>query len=88
MTDDKKDEKWYYTFLPYNIAGGSTNPIIPLFVTEGLKGTVAQVGIVSAITSLAAVPANISVGQPVRYHAEDGSRSSSWASSAWGLHCF
>jgi len=59
MTDDKKDEKWYYTFLPYNIAGGSTNPIIPLFVTEGLKGTVAQVGIVSAITSLAAVPANI-----------------------------
>ena len=59
MSDDKKDEKWYYTFLPYNIAGGSTNPIIPLFVTEGLKGTVAQVGIVSAITSLAAVPANI-----------------------------
>jgi MFS family permease len=59
MSDDKKEEKWYYTFLPYNIAGGSTNPIIPLFVTEGLKGTVAQVGIVSAITSLAAVPANI-----------------------------
>ena len=59
MPDDKKDEKWYYTFLPYNIAGGSTNPIIPLFVTEGLKGTVGQVGIVSAITSLAAVPANI-----------------------------
>ncbi len=59
MSDDKKDEKWYYTFLPYNIAGGSTNPIIPLFVTEGLKGTVGQVGIVSAITSLAAVPANI-----------------------------
>jgi MFS family permease len=59
MPDDKKDEKWYYTFLPYNIAGGSTNPIIPLFVTEGLKGTVGQVGIVSAITSIAAVPANI-----------------------------
>jgi MFS family permease len=59
MSYDKKDEKWYYTFLPYNIAGGSTNPIIPLFVTEGLKGTVAQVGIVSAITSFAAVPANI-----------------------------
>ena len=59
MPDDKKDEKWYYTFLPYNIAGGSTNPIIPLFVTEGLKGTVGQVGIVSAITSVAAVPANI-----------------------------
>ncbi len=59
MSDDKKDEKWYYTFLPYNVAGGSTNPIIPLFITESLKGTVAQVGIASAITSIAAVPANI-----------------------------
>jgi MFS family permease len=59
MSDDKKEEKWYYTFLPYNVAGGSTNPIIPLFLTEGLKGTVGQVGLVSAITSIAAVPANI-----------------------------
>ena len=61
MSDDKKEEKWYYTFLPYNVAGGSTNPIIPLFLTEGLKGTVGQVGLVSAITSklaggLAVVP--------------------------------
>ena len=87
MTDDKKDEKWYYTFLPYNIAGGSTNPIIPLFVTEGLKGTVAQVGIVSAITSLAAVPANI-LWATCPILCRNGSRSSSWASLAWGLHCF
>jgi MFS family permease len=33
--------------------------MIPLFVTEGLKGTVAEVGIVGAISSLASVPANI-----------------------------
>jgi MFS family permease len=55
----KKDDRWYYTFLPYNVGGGATSPMIPLFVTEGLKGTVAQVGIISAITSVASVPANI-----------------------------
>ncbi len=57
--DRKKDDRWYYSFLPYNISGGSTNALIPLFITEGLKGTVAQVGIVSAATSLASVPAGI-----------------------------
>lgn len=55
----KNEESWYYTFLPYNIAGGSTSPLIPLFVTEGLKGSLTQVGIVSAISSIASVPANI-----------------------------
>ncbi len=55
----QRDDRWYYSFLPYNIAGGATNPLIPLFVTDGLGGTVAQVGIVSAITSAASVPANI-----------------------------
>ncbi len=57
--DRQKDDRWYYSFLPYNISGGSTNALIPLFITEGLKGTVAQVGIVSAATSLASVPAGI-----------------------------
>lgn len=55
----QRDDRWYYSFLPYNVAGGSTSPLIPLFVTEGLGGTVAQVGILSAITSMASVPANI-----------------------------
>lgn len=58
-TMGKGDERWYYTFLPYNISGGSTSPLIPLFVTEGLKGTIAEVGIVSALSSVASVPANI-----------------------------
>ncbi|OPY34173.1 MAG: drug efflux system protein MdtG [Methanomassiliicoccales archaeon PtaU1.Bin124] len=53
------DEKWYYTFLPYNIAGGGTNNLIPLFMAQTLKASVAEVGIVSAITSAASVPANI-----------------------------
>ncbi len=54
-----KDDRWYYSFLPNNMAGGSTSPLIPLFVTEGLGGTVAQVGLISAFSSLMAVPSNI-----------------------------
>ncbi|HTY47374.1 MAG TPA: MFS transporter [Methanomassiliicoccales archaeon] len=58
MPNEHKD-RWYYTFMPYNVAGGSTSPLIPLFVTEGLGGTLAQVGVISAISSVASVPANI-----------------------------
>jgi MFS family permease len=54
-----RDDKWYFSFLPNNMAGGSTSPLIPLFVTEGLGGSVAQVGLISAVSSLAAVPSNI-----------------------------
>ena len=54
-----KEEKWYYSFLPYNVSAGSTNALVPLFITEGLKGTVAQVGIVNAAISLASVPGAI-----------------------------
>lgn len=60
MTGKKaNEEKWYYTFLPYNISGGSTSNLIPLFMSQSLKASVAEVGVVSAITSIAAVPANI-----------------------------
>ncbi|MCU0861477.1 MAG: MFS transporter [Methanomassiliicoccales archaeon] len=59
MQSKQVGDRWYYTFLPYNVAGGSTSPMIPLFITEGLGGTVAQVGLASAISSLASVPANV-----------------------------
>jgi MFS family permease len=54
-----RDDKWYFSFLPYNMAGGSTSPLIPLFITEGLAGTVAHVGLLSAATSMASVPSHI-----------------------------
>jgi MFS family permease len=57
-----RDDKWYYSFLPNNMAGGSTSPLIPLFVTEALGGTVGQVGLISAVTSMASVPSNIMWG--------------------------
>lgn len=56
---ENSEEKWYYAFLPFNMAGGSTSPLIPLFITEGLRGTMADVGMVSALSSAASVPGNI-----------------------------
>lgn len=41
------------------MAGGGTYPLIPLFVTQILNGTVAQVGLINAVTSAASVPSNI-----------------------------
>jgi MFS family permease len=55
----RSDDKWYYSFLPFNVSGGSTSPLIPLFVTEGLRGTLADVGMVSALSSAASVPGSI-----------------------------
>jgi len=52
-----KSEKWYYAFLPHGMAGGVTQPAVPLYTTVGLGGTVADVGIVSAASSLASIPA-------------------------------
>lgn len=54
-----EEERWYYSFLPNNMAGGATSPLIPLFVTEVLGGPLTQVGLVSAFSSLASVPSNI-----------------------------
>ncbi len=62
MDEEKKKEradKWYYSFMPNNMAGGSTQPLIPLFITEGLGGSVALVGLLSALSSMATVPSNI-----------------------------
>ncbi|NLI74168.1 MAG: MFS transporter [Euryarchaeota archaeon] len=54
-----EEEQWYYSFLPNNMAGGATSPLIPLFVTEVLGGPLTHVGLVSAFSSLASVPSNI-----------------------------
>lgn len=59
---ERTDDSWYYSFLPYNMAAGSTSPLIPLFFTEALKGSLAEVGLVSALASAASVPANIMWG--------------------------
>jgi len=53
------EEKWYYSFLPNNMAGGATSPLIPLFASQVLGGTLTQVGLISTVSSLASVPSNI-----------------------------
>lgn len=56
---EESDDKWYYSFLPFNVSGGSTSPLIPLFITEALGGTLGDVGMASALSSAASVPSNI-----------------------------
>ena len=59
-----KDAKWYYSFLPNNMAGGSTSPLISLFVKTSLGGGMAEVGLVNALSSLASVQSNINTFSP------------------------
>ena len=56
---EEMEERWYYSFFPNNVAGGGTQPLIPIFITEALGGTVAQVGIISAAQSVASVPSSV-----------------------------
>ena len=48
--------RWFYSYLPQGMAGGATSPLIPLFVVA-LQGSLADVGIIAAATSIASVPA-------------------------------
>jgi len=47
---------WFYSYLPQGIAGGATSALIPLFA-YGLGGSLSDVGIIAAATSIASVPA-------------------------------
>jgi len=46
---------WFYSYLPQGIAGGATSALIPLFA-YGLGGSLSDVGIIAAATSIASVP--------------------------------
>lgn len=48
---------WFYSFLPNKLGVGATINLPPLFITEVLGGDVAALGIASALTSAATVPA-------------------------------
>lgn len=49
---------WFRCFLPHGIAGGATSVLIPLFA-YALGGSLVDVGIIAAATSIASVPAFI-----------------------------
>src|SRR6266508_2235051 len=46
---------WFYAYFPQGIAGGATSALIPLFA-YGLGGSLSDVGIIAAATSIASVP--------------------------------
>ncbi|MEM0155632.1 MAG: MFS transporter [Thermoplasmataceae archaeon] len=50
---------WFVSYLLSNVAGGINTPLIPLFVVIYLGYNVSYVGIASALSSLASVPALI-----------------------------
>lgn len=49
--------RWFYSVIPHRIATGSTLSLPPLFITEVLGGTVAQVGLITALGSAVSAPA-------------------------------
>lgn len=49
--------RWFYAFLPNKIGNGATISLTAIYLTEILGGTIAQVGVVTALTSAATVPA-------------------------------
>jgi MFS family permease len=50
-------ERWFYSYLPTNMAGGCFDTLLPLFVVLTLHGNVGQVAAVSVAASAASVPA-------------------------------
>ncbi len=50
---------WYYSFLLANVTNGATAPLIPLFLVVAFAGTLMQVGVITAATSVASIPAFI-----------------------------
>lgn len=50
---------WFYSFFLANITNGGTAPLIPLFLVVAFSGTLLQVGLVTAATSIASIPAFI-----------------------------
>jgi MFS family permease len=54
-----KRERWFYSYLPTNMAGGCFDSLLPIFVVLALSGSVADISMISVATSAASVPALI-----------------------------
>jgi MFS family permease len=52
-----KRERWFYSYLPTNMAGGCFDSLLPLFIVLTLHGSVDEVAAVSVAASAASVPA-------------------------------
>ncbi len=56
LKDEVQAPGWFYSFLPNKIGNGSTISLTAIYITEILGGSVADVGVVSSLTSAATVP--------------------------------
>lgn len=59
VSSDSKGYSWFYSFFLTNVPNGGTAPLIPLFLVVAFSGTIIQVGLVTAATSVASIPAFI-----------------------------
>ncbi|MGQ9582699.1 MAG: MFS transporter [Thermoplasmatota archaeon] len=55
--------RWYCAHGLHHAADGGASPLLPLFVTGALGGSVADVGIATAANSIASVPASVGWGE-------------------------
>lgn len=55
----RRSDSWYYSFMLANVASGGTSPLIPLFLVLAFSGSLFQVGLITAVTSIASIPAYI-----------------------------
>lgn len=55
--------RWFYAFVPANIANGASSPIIPLYLILVLHASVLDVGLVFFVASVAAVPGAVFWGR-------------------------
>jgi DHA1 family multidrug resistance protein-like MFS transporter len=51
--------RWFYVFIPHKLGSGLTATLLPLFVVQVMGGSVADVGYVTSLTTLAGVPGSI-----------------------------
>jgi hypothetical protein len=59
----KRFRRWYWPHGLHYIADGGASLLIPLFITDVLRGNVGHVGVVSAVGSMASVPASVGWGE-------------------------
>ncbi len=50
---------WFYAFVPHKLGSGLTSTLLPLFVVQVVGGNVTDVGWVTSLAALVAVPASI-----------------------------
>ena len=58
----------YLVFIPYNVAFGILSTLLPLYLVDELKSTLAELGMMTSIAAAVSIPASIYLGRlPDRY---------------------